>query len=70
MLSQAVGSQFCRDLLALQLTDWNRMQTDSFIEEERLRIIALLAGKPVSKCSYSTVVCKFTVVQNRSSLYM
>lgn len=48
MLSQAVGSQFCRDLLALQLTDWNRMQTDSFIEEERLRIFALLAGKPVS----------------------
>ncbi|XP_005161496.1 nuclear pore complex protein Nup98-Nup96 isoform X1 [Danio rerio] len=47
MLSQAVGSQFCRDLLALQLTDWNRMQTDSFIEEERLRIFALLAGKPV-----------------------
>lgn len=49
MLSQAVGSQFCRDLLALQLSDWNRMQTDSFIEEERLRIFALLAGKPVSK---------------------
>ncbi|TRY98366.1 hypothetical protein DNTS_021791 [Danionella cerebrum] len=47
MLSQASGSQFCRDLLALQLTDWNRMQTDSFIDEERLRIFALLAGKPV-----------------------
>ncbi|XP_051537723.1 nuclear pore complex protein Nup98-Nup96-like isoform X2 [Myxocyprinus asiaticus] len=47
ILSQAVGSQYCRDLLALQLSDWNRMQTDSFIEEERLRIFALLAGKPV-----------------------
>lgn len=47
MLSQAVGSQDCRDLLALQLSDWNRMETDSFIEEERLKIFALLAGKPV-----------------------
>ncbi|XP_036443331.1 nuclear pore complex protein Nup98-Nup96 [Colossoma macropomum] len=47
LLSQAVGSQFSRDLLALQLADWNRMQTDSFIQEERLRIFALLAGKPV-----------------------
>lgn len=48
MLSQAVGSQYCRDLLALQLSDWNRMQTDSFIDEGRLKIFALLAGKPVS----------------------
>ncbi|XP_007259635.3 nuclear pore complex protein Nup98-Nup96 [Astyanax mexicanus] len=47
LLSQAVGSQLSRDLLALQLADWNRMQTDSFIQEERLRIFALLAGKPV-----------------------
>lgn len=51
LLSQAVGSQFSRDLLALQLADWNRMQTDSFIQEERLQIFALLAGKPVRlKC--------------------
>lgn len=47
LLSQAAGSQFSRDLLALQLADWNRMQTDSFIQEERLHIFALLAGKPV-----------------------
>ncbi|KAI5620164.1 nuclear pore complex protein Nup98-Nup96, partial [Silurus asotus] len=47
LLSQAVGSQGSRDLLALQLADWNRMQTDSFIQEERLHIFALLAGKPV-----------------------
>uniref|UniRef100_A0A8C2C9X4 Nuclear pore complex protein Nup98-Nup96 n=1 Tax=Cyprinus carpio TaxID=7962 RepID=A0A8C2C9X4_CYPCA len=47
LLSQALGSQFCRDLLALQLSDWNSMQTYSFIEEERLQIFALLAGKPV-----------------------
>ncbi|KAM9451702.1 nuclear pore complex protein Nup98-Nup96-like isoform 2-T2 [Clarias gariepinus] len=47
LLSQSVGSQFSRDLLALQLADWNKMQTDSFIQEERLRIFTLLAGKPV-----------------------
>ncbi|XP_076836868.1 nuclear pore complex protein Nup98-Nup96 isoform X3 [Brachyhypopomus gauderio] len=47
LLSQAVGSQPSRDLLALQLADWNRMETDSFIQEDRLRILALLAGKPV-----------------------
>lgn len=47
LLSQAMGSQYCRDLLALQLADWNRMQTDSYVPEERLRIFALLAGKPV-----------------------
>lgn len=47
LLSQAVGSQFCRQLLALQLADWNQMQTDLFLSEERLRIFALLAGKPV-----------------------
>ncbi|KAM6984594.1 nuclear pore complex protein Nup98-Nup96 [Aplochiton taeniatus] len=47
LLSQAGGSQYCRDLLVLQLADWNRMQTDSFLSEERLRVFALLAGKPV-----------------------
>ncbi|KAK2827957.1 hypothetical protein Q5P01_018991 [Channa striata] len=58
LLSQAVGSQYCRDLLALQLTDWNRMQTDCYLPEERLRIFALLAGKPVWQSSESVVnVC-------------
>lgn len=47
LLSQAMGSQYCRDLLALQLADWNRMQTDCYLPEERLRIFTLLAGKPV-----------------------
>lgn len=47
LLSQAMGSQYCRDLLALQLADWNRMQNDCYLSEERLRIFALLAGKPV-----------------------
>uniref|UniRef100_A0A667YSL4 Nuclear pore complex protein Nup98-Nup96 n=1 Tax=Myripristis murdjan TaxID=586833 RepID=A0A667YSL4_9TELE len=51
LLSQAAGSQFSRDLLALQLADWNRMQTDSYLSEERLRIFTLLAGKPVWQSS-------------------
>ncbi|XP_011615072.2 nuclear pore complex protein Nup98-Nup96 isoform X2 [Takifugu rubripes] len=58
MLSQAMGSQYCRDLLALQLADWNRMQTDCYLPEERLRIFALLAGKPVWHSSDAEVnVC-------------
>ncbi|XP_068587741.1 nuclear pore complex protein Nup98-Nup96 [Cebidichthys violaceus] len=58
LLSQAVGSQYCRDLLALQLADWNRMQTDSYLPEERLRIFTLLSGKPVWQSSDSVVnVC-------------
>ncbi|XP_072230778.1 nuclear pore complex protein Nup98-Nup96 isoform X2 [Leuresthes tenuis] len=58
LLSQATGSQYCRDLLALQLADWNRMQTDCYLTEERLRIFTLLAGKPVWQSSDSVVnVC-------------
>ncbi|XP_074466676.1 nuclear pore complex protein Nup98-Nup96 isoform X2 [Sebastes fasciatus] len=58
LLSQAMGSQYCRDLLALQLADWNRMQTDGYLPEERLRIFTLLAGKPVWQSSDSSVnVC-------------
>ncbi|XP_034746769.1 nuclear pore complex protein Nup98-Nup96 [Etheostoma cragini] len=58
LLSQAMGSQYCRDLLALQVSDWNRMQTDSYLPEERLRIFTLLAGKPVWQSSDSVVnVC-------------
>ncbi|KAL0994355.1 hypothetical protein UPYG_G00121060 [Umbra pygmaea] len=58
LLSQAAGSQYSRELLALQLADWNRMQTDSFLQEERLRIFALLAGKPVwQSTDYVVNVC-------------
>lgn len=58
LLSQAVGSQYCRDLLALQLADWNRTQNDCYLPEERLRIFTLLAGKPVWQSSDSEVnVC-------------
>lgn len=48
LLSQLAGSQPTRDLLTMQLVDWHRLQADCFIQEERLRIFALLAGKPVS----------------------
>lgn len=51
LLSQLAGSQPLRDLLTMQLVDWHRLQTDCFIQEERLRIFALLAGKPVSSAT-------------------
>ncbi|KAM9781649.1 nuclear pore complex protein Nup98-Nup96 isoform X2 [Syngnathus typhle] len=55
LLSQAAGSQYSRDLLALQLADWNRTQSDGYLTEERLRIFTLLAGKPVWQTSESAV---------------
>lgn len=48
LLSQLAGSQDVRELLAMQLADWHQLQADCFIQEERLHIFALLAGKPVS----------------------
>ncbi|XP_014858981.1 PREDICTED: nuclear pore complex protein Nup98-Nup96 [Poecilia mexicana] len=51
LLSQASGSRVCRQLLDLQLADWSRTQTDLHLSEERLRIFALLAGKPVWQSS-------------------
>uniref|UniRef100_A0A493TZD5 Nuclear pore complex protein Nup98-Nup96 n=1 Tax=Anas platyrhynchos platyrhynchos TaxID=8840 RepID=A0A493TZD5_ANAPP len=51
LLSQLAGSQPLRDLLTMQLVDWHRLQADCFIQEERLRIFALLAGKPVWQLS-------------------
>ncbi|KAM6157513.1 nuclear pore complex protein Nup98-Nup96 isoform 4-T4 [Rhynchocyon petersi] len=51
LLSQLVGSQSCRELLTMQLADWHQLQADSFMQDERLRIFALLAGKPVWKLS-------------------
>ncbi|XP_006032139.1 nuclear pore complex protein Nup98-Nup96 isoform X2 [Alligator sinensis] len=51
LLSQLVGSQEVRELLTMQLVDWHRLQADCFIQEERLRIFALLAGKPVWQLS-------------------
>ncbi|KAM6342136.1 nuclear pore complex protein Nup98-Nup96 isoform 2-T3 [Podargus strigoides] len=51
LLAQLTGSQPVRDLLTMQLVDWHRLQADCFIQEERLRIFALLAGKPVWQLS-------------------
>ncbi|NXD87632.1 NUP98 protein, partial [Halcyon senegalensis] len=51
LLSQLAGSQPVRDLLIMQLVDWHRLHADCFIQEERLRIFALLAGKPVWQLS-------------------
>uniref|UniRef100_A0A672V105 Nuclear pore complex protein Nup98-Nup96 n=1 Tax=Strigops habroptila TaxID=2489341 RepID=A0A672V105_STRHB len=51
LLSQLAGSQPVRDLLTMQLVDWHRLQADCFIQEDRLRIFALLAGKPVWQLS-------------------
>nr|XP_036882092.1 nuclear pore complex protein Nup98-Nup96 isoform X5 [Manis javanica] len=51
LLSQLVGSQSVRELLTMQLVDWHQLQADSFIQDERLRIFALLAGKPVWQLS-------------------
>ncbi|XP_029457822.1 nuclear pore complex protein Nup98-Nup96 isoform X2 [Rhinatrema bivittatum] len=51
LLSQQVGSQQARDLLAMQLVDWNRLQADRFIQEERMRIFTLMASKPVWQLS-------------------
>lgn len=73
LLSQAMGSQYCRDLLALQLADWNRMQNDCYMSEERLRIFALLAGKPVrlvTLISFSvTTKCLFTTSLSDIALF-
>ncbi|XP_036181046.1 nuclear pore complex protein Nup98-Nup96 isoform X10 [Myotis myotis] len=51
LLSQLVGSQSVRELLTMQLVDWHQLQADCFIQDERLRIFALLAGKPVWQLS-------------------
>ncbi|OBS74662.1 hypothetical protein A6R68_14816 [Neotoma lepida] len=51
LLSQLVGSQSVRELLTMQLADWHQLQADCFIQDERLRVFALLAGKPVWQLS-------------------
>nr|XP_033803270.1 nuclear pore complex protein Nup98-Nup96 isoform X3 [Geotrypetes seraphini] len=51
LLSQQIGSQQVKDLLAMQLVDWNKLQADRFIQEERMRIFTLMAGKPVWQLS-------------------
>ncbi|XP_053561637.1 LOW QUALITY PROTEIN: nuclear pore complex protein Nup98-Nup96 [Bombina bombina] len=47
LLSQLVGSQQVRELITMQLVDWNKLQVDRFIQDERLRLFSLLSGTPV-----------------------
>ncbi|ELW71834.1 Nuclear pore complex protein Nup98-Nup96 [Tupaia chinensis] len=56
LLSQLVGSQSVRELLTMQLVDWRQLQADCFIQDERLRIFALLAGKP-NTCEVDRYAC-------------
>ncbi|XP_041440603.1 nuclear pore complex protein Nup98-Nup96 isoform X1 [Xenopus laevis] len=51
LLSQMVGSQEMRELISLQLVDWNKLQVDHYIQEERLRVFCLLSGTPVWRSS-------------------
>ncbi|XP_075054497.1 nuclear pore complex protein Nup98-Nup96 [Mixophyes fleayi] len=51
LLSQLVGSQPVRELMTMQLVDWNKLQVDSFIQEERLKVYALLSSTPVWQSS-------------------
>ncbi|OCT96291.1 hypothetical protein XELAEV_18013967mg [Xenopus laevis] len=51
LLSQMVGSQEVRELITLQLVDWNKLQVDHYIQEERLRVFCLLSGTPVWRSS-------------------
>ena len=48
LLSQAIGSEPTRQLLALQLAEWAKLGVDLHILPTRLRVFSLLAGKPVS----------------------
>ncbi|XP_066286606.1 nuclear pore complex protein Nup98-Nup96-like isoform X2 [Branchiostoma lanceolatum] len=47
ILAQAGGSHFPREVLGKQLSDWEELKADRFISDSRLRVYALLAGKPV-----------------------
>ncbi|XP_033620078.1 nuclear pore complex protein Nup98-Nup96 isoform X5 [Fukomys damarensis] len=51
LLSQLVGSHSLRNLLSMQLADWHHLHADCFIQRERLRVYALLAGKLVWQIS-------------------
>ncbi|XP_062910842.1 nuclear pore complex protein Nup98-Nup96 isoform X1 [Mobula hypostoma] len=51
LLAQVSGAPPVRELLSRQLTDWHQWSADSFMQEERLKIFALLAGRAVWKSS-------------------
>ncbi|XP_027054850.1 nuclear pore complex protein Nup98-Nup96-like isoform X1 [Pocillopora damicornis] len=51
LLSQVTGNTFTRNLLYKQLADWQEMKADVFINRERIKIYALLAGVMVWEIS-------------------
>ncbi|XP_069825440.1 nuclear pore complex protein Nup98-Nup96 isoform X2 [Dendropsophus ebraccatus] len=51
LLSQLVGSQQVVELNLMQLVDWRNLQVDWFIQEERLKVYALLSATPVWQSS-------------------
>ncbi|KAG8544950.1 hypothetical protein GDO81_021581 [Engystomops pustulosus] len=51
LLSQLVGSQQVVELNVMQLVDWRNLQVDTFIQEERLKVYALLSATPVWQSS-------------------
>ncbi|XP_066444628.1 nuclear pore complex protein Nup98-Nup96 isoform X2 [Eleutherodactylus coqui] len=53
LLSQLVGGQQVVELNVMQLVDWKNLQVDRFIQEERLKVYALLSATPVWKSSDS-----------------
>ncbi|KAM4796247.1 LOW QUALITY PROTEIN: nuclear pore complex protein Nup98-Nup96-like [Rhinophrynus dorsalis] len=58
LLSQLVGSQPVRDLITMQLVDWNKLQVDRYIQEERMRVYSLLSGTSVWHSSDKSInVC-------------
>ncbi|KAM3934269.1 nuclear pore complex protein Nup98-Nup96 [Leptodactylus fuscus] len=51
LLSQLVGSHQVVELNVMQLVDWKNLQVDTFIQEERLKVYALLSATPVWQSS-------------------
>ncbi|KAM9319705.1 LOW QUALITY PROTEIN: nuclear pore complex protein Nup98-Nup96 [Gastrophryne carolinensis] len=51
LLSQLVGSQQLQELMTMQLEDWHKLQVDTFIQDERLKVYTLLSGIAVWQSS-------------------
>ncbi|XP_032812490.2 nuclear pore complex protein Nup98-Nup96 isoform X1 [Petromyzon marinus] len=51
LISQAVGSKPTRQLLALNLSEWGKLQVDHYINSDRIAVYTLLSGKPVWEMS-------------------
>ncbi|XP_068122593.1 nuclear pore complex protein Nup98-Nup96 isoform X2 [Hyperolius riggenbachi] len=51
LLSQLVGSSLLQELITMQLEDWQKLHVDRFIQDDRLKVYALLAGIAVWQSS-------------------